>query len=255
MGEADTGELSPLVMEPGDYRSFDLSPDEKQRAFTKSAARSTSVWVHELEKGSTVPWTFGDTEYTDPRWTNDSRLLATKWQPEPMAIVQISADGSQSVVSTPVTALDDVSLDRQYVLYRYRGLHAKPLGEGTQATLVRKAPSGFMDQAQFSPDTRWIAYHADETGRFEVYVTPFPGPGERQPISSGGAVQPMWRRDGRELYYLGSTECCMPSNCGPTASICILRIGRCSKRELRHPKVSNSTLQAPTASVFSSSNL
>jgi hypothetical protein len=120
-----------------------------------------------------------------------------------MAIVQISADGSQSVVSTPVTALDDVSLDGQYLLYRYRGLHAKPLGEGTQATLVRKAPSGFMDQAQFSPDTRWIAYHADETGRFEVYVTPFPGPGERQPISSGGAVQPMWRRDGRELYYLG----------------------------------------------------
>lgn len=51
--------------------------------------------------------------------------------------------------------------------------------------------------------TRWIAYHADETGRFEVYVTPFPGPGQRQAISSGGAVQSMWRRDGRELYYLG----------------------------------------------------
>jgi DNA-binding winged helix-turn-helix (wHTH) protein len=198
-----TGEGQQLVMEPGDYRSFDLSPDEKQLAFTKSAARSTSVWVHDLEKGSTVPWTFGDSAYTDPRWTNDSqRLLATRWQPEPMAIVQISPDGSQSVVSTPVTALDDVSLDGKYLLYRYRELRAQPLGEGTQATVVRKAPSGFMDQAQFSPDTRWIAYHADETGRFEVYVTPFPS-GEREPISSGGAVQPMWRRDGRELYYLG----------------------------------------------------
>jgi WD40-like Beta Propeller Repeat len=60
-----------------------------------------------------------------------------------------------------------------------------------------------MDQSQFSPNRRWIAYHADETGRFEVYVTPFPASGARQPISSGGAVQPMWRPDGRELYYLG----------------------------------------------------
>ena len=199
-----TGEVQQLVMEPGDYRSFDLSPDEKQLAFTKSAARSTSVWVHDLEKGSTPRWTFGDTEYTDPRWTNDSqRLLATRWQPEPQAVVQISPDGSPSVVSTPVGALDDVSLDGQYLLYRSGGLWAKPLGEGTQATFVRKAPAGQMDQAQFSPDTRWIAYHTDETGRFEVYVTPFPGPGERQLVSSGGAVQPMWRRDGRELYYLG----------------------------------------------------
>ena len=60
-----------------------------------------------------------------------------------------------------------------------------------------------MDQAQFSSDTRWIAYNADETGRFEVYVTPFPANGDTQLISSAGGVQPVWRRDGRELYYLG----------------------------------------------------
>jgi Tol biopolymer transport system component len=83
-------------------------------------------------------------------------------------------------------------------------LLAKPLGEGSGVeSVVRKAPSGVMDQARFSPDGRWIAYNANETDRFEVYVTPFPSSGETQPISSGGAVQPMWRRDGRELYYLG----------------------------------------------------
>ena len=110
-----------------------------------------------------------------------------------------------SVIKGGVRVLDDVSLDGKYLLYRHRGVQllAQPLGEGTQADEVRKARSGSMDQAQFSPDRRWIAYNADETGRFEVYVTVFPASGEHQPISSGGAVQPMWRANGRELYYLG----------------------------------------------------
>ena len=203
-----TGELQQLVMEPGDYRSFDLSPDGRRLAFTRAGDGNMSLWVHDLEQGTTLPWTFGDTAYTEPRWTKDShRLLATKWQPEPQGIVQVLASGSESVVSTAVepSVLDDVSLDGQYVLYRHRGLQllAKPLGEGSETNLVRKAPSGVMDQAQFSTDIRWIAYNADETGRFEVYVTPFPAKGERQSISSGGGVQPVWRRDGRELYYLG----------------------------------------------------
>ena len=156
---------------------------------------------------NSTKWTFGDTVYTDPRWTKDSqRLLATRWQPEPKAVVQISPDGRDSVVSTADarSVLDDVSEDGRYLLYRNRGsLLAQPLSEGSKADTVRKAPSGLMDQSQFSPDTRWIAYHADETDRFEVYVTPFPGSGASQPISSGGGVQPVWRSDSRELYYLG----------------------------------------------------
>lgn len=62
---------------------------------------------------------------------------------------------------------------------------------------------GYIDQAQFSPDSRWIAYNANESGRLEVYVTAFPQAGERWPLSMEGGVQPAWRQDGRELYYLG----------------------------------------------------
>jgi Tol biopolymer transport system component len=102
------------------------------------------------------------------------------------------------------STLDDVSEDGRYLLYRSRGLLlAQPLHEGAKEEIVRKAQSGLTDQSQFSPDTRWIAYNADETDRFEVYVTPFPGSGVGQPISSAGGVQPIWRSDGRELYYLG----------------------------------------------------
>jgi Tol biopolymer transport system component len=58
--------------------------------------------------------------------------------------------------------------------------------------------------AQFSPDGRWLAYMSSETGVFEVYVTPFPGPGERRQVSTAGGGWPRWRRDGRELFYLAA---------------------------------------------------
>jgi len=205
-----SGEPQRLVAEPGPYRSFDLSPDGSRLAFTRLGAGGFSLCVHDLEHDREQRLTHGDTAYTDPRWMGDGqRLVANRWRPEPQAIVQISRDGSESVIHSTLAApsvLDDVSRDGRYVLYRHRGLQllAKPLGEGSGVeSVVRKAPSGVMDQARFSPDGRWIAYNANETDRFEVYVTPFPSSGETQPISSGGAVQPMWRRDGRELYYLG----------------------------------------------------
>ena len=55
---------------------------------------------------------------------------------------------------------------------------------------------------QFSPDGRWIVYQSNETGRFEIYVRPFPGPGIPIPISTGGGVYARWSRDGNELYYV-----------------------------------------------------
>ena len=53
----------------------------------------------------------------------------------------------------------------------------------------------------FSPDGRWLAYASDESGRFEVYVQPFPGPGAKLQVSTAAGVQPRWRGDGRELFY------------------------------------------------------
>lgn len=55
---------------------------------------------------------------------------------------------------------------------------------------------------RFSPDARWIAYSSDATGRNEVFVVPFPATGERWQVSIAGGVQPLWRGDGRELFYL-----------------------------------------------------
>ena len=59
------------------------------------------------------------------------------------------------------------------------------------------------NQGQFSPDGHWVAYTSDESGRLEVYVQPFPAAGGKWQISTNGGENPKWRRDGKELFYLG----------------------------------------------------
>ena len=57
------------------------------------------------------------------------------------------------------------------------------------------------NQAEFSPNGRWLAYTSTESGRYEVFVQPYPGSGGGRPISSGGAYSPAWSRDGTELFF------------------------------------------------------
>lgn len=55
---------------------------------------------------------------------------------------------------------------------------------------------------QFSPDGRWVAYVSDESGRREIYIRPFPGPGAASPVSTAGGIAPRWEKTGKELYYI-----------------------------------------------------
>jgi Tol biopolymer transport system component len=70
-----------------------------------------------------------------------------------------------------------------------------------------------------SPDGRWIAYHASDSGRPEVYVQAYPGSGPRYQLSSDGRISPIWRRDGRELFYL------RPSSLGDSTNSAVLSVG------------------------------
>jgi hypothetical protein len=72
--------------------------------------------------------------------------------------------------------------------------------------LNTKFEEGF---GQFSPDGRWVAYRSDESGRSEVYVAPFPGPGGKWQISTAGGTLPRWRRDGTEIFYLAPDDTMM----------------------------------------------
>jgi len=94
--------------------------------------------------------------------------------------------------------LHDWSPDGRFLIYSWEGRFVLPLfGEGAP---IRLASGG--DQATFSQDDRLITYSSSESGRSEVYVQVFPT-GEKRQVSLIGGVQPVWRQNGRELYYLG----------------------------------------------------
>ena len=204
-----SGELLASVGTPGLYQTFDLSPDGEQLVFSRLAADHASLWRQELSREVTSKLTFGAASYFDPRWgPGGDWVAANRVSPPPLAIVKIMSDGRESVLSGPAAAsciLDDVSPDGRHLLCRPGGvdLTALPVGDTANPIAVRKAPGGYIDQPSFSPDGDWIAYNADESGRLEVYMTMFPPSGQPGQISRDGGVQPVWRQDGRELYYLG----------------------------------------------------
>jgi Tol biopolymer transport system component len=76
------------------------------------------------------------------------------------------------------------------------------LPEGTHVPFVFLKTDANELWGQFSPDGRWVAYQSNETGRYEIYVRPFPSPGGPFPISTSGGVYPRWSHDGKELYFI-----------------------------------------------------
>ena len=80
---------------------------------------------------------------------------------------------------------------------------ALPL-EGDRKPFFQAHTRGNEDQGQFSPDGHWVAYTSNESGESEIYVVPYPpsASGGRWTVSQGGGVQPRWRHDGKELFYI-----------------------------------------------------
>jgi Tol biopolymer transport system component len=101
------------------------------------------------------------------------------------------------------------SSDRKWLAYLQdvggvTQIFVRPAREGTPDAGEPRpfSPSTFNQQdAAFSPDSRWIAYSSNESGAQEVWVQAFPGPGQKHRISSTGGTNPVWSRDGRELFY------------------------------------------------------
>jgi Tol biopolymer transport system component len=91
-----------------------------------------------------------------------------------------------------------------------------PLSGDRQPRAFVRTPSNEYGPA-FSRDGRWLAYHSDESGRYEVYVQAFPGPGGRWQVSNQGGQDPVWARAGRELFYrAGDKMMAVDVTSGPT---------------------------------------
>jgi Tol biopolymer transport system component len=109
----------------------------------------------------------------------------------------------------------DWSLDGRFILYKTEAdpttradiwalpverTRSEPVGGQKPFAVVRTPFDDY--NGKFSPDGKWIAYESNETGHFEIYLQQFPG-GRKDPVSSGGGTQVRWRRDGKELFYIG----------------------------------------------------
>ncbi len=187
-----------------------FSPDGHRVAYGAFGHGRTSsdIWVTDLDKGTTQRLTDDDADSNDPQWSADGAALA----------FSVNAPGGKDVVLRPptgganrvVTARDGTQFPSDWLrdgsaLLVTDGddqhdILAQP-ADGSPARALVATPAD-ETAARISPDGRWVAYTSDESGRAEVYLDSYQRPGRaRAMISLGGGVHPVWRADGRELYY------------------------------------------------------
>jgi Tol biopolymer transport system component len=201
---------SPAALGPS-YAS--LSPDGRRVAVQRSRDGNTDIVIVDLERGTPVQLTTEPQPDIAPVWSpRGDRIVYASPVDGVFHLMEKALDGTpaHSLLETPQSKqATDWSRDGRYLLFRTIAfapnvdidIWALSLEGDRKPFPVVRTPFEERD-AQFSPDGQWIAYHSNESGQHEVYVRPFPGPGEPERLSTDGGVQARWRGDGRELFYL-----------------------------------------------------
>lgn len=208
-----TGRELGQVGEPGPFRSFDLSSDDRRLAVSTIEEDRASIVTLDLARGSSTRLSFTAAHFVDPRWLDATRVVAVRSTYARTALVRLGPDGEETRIEAPTDCLlDDVAPDgralacRPYPPAPFSGqrtqLVALALDGSTTPQLLHRVPSAHIDQVEFSPDGRYVAFGSSVTGRPEVYVTRVGAPEQRLVVTTAGGVQPRWRGDGRELFFL-----------------------------------------------------
>jgi len=191
------------------YAQPRLSPDGT-RLVTAMRGNSEDLWLLDLARGTSSRLT-ADSSTSFPVWTPDGRRLT----------LASAKGGSYSIYWRPFdgSAPDEPLMTGKWPYYPFSwapdgkslalvSVNPRTLQDIQVLQVDRKGTTQpfvetpFREGAPvFSPDGKWIAYVSDDTGRFEIYVRPFPGPGEKVPISTDGGNEPVWPRNGRQLFY------------------------------------------------------
>jgi Tol biopolymer transport system component len=202
-----SGKSVGTIGKPETYNNVRLSPDGRRIAITQvdSNGRSSNIWVHEPARHATDRLTFNQSQNTTPIWSPDGRQIMFSSNRKPsFRLFAKSADGSGP--EEEVADLRnpwDWSYDGKHVLVSGgNGLWHLSWPERV-ATPIMQA-SWTVENAQFSPNGRWVAYASNETGNWEIYVSPFPSGNGKWQVSTGGGQEPRWRHDGKELFFLSA---------------------------------------------------
>ncbi len=201
----------------GRYVTPRISPDGKRLAFAVGAASQDDIWVKDLERDTASRLTFLGGENLYPVWTPDGKSIVFRSRdPKNPGIYWIRSDGSGEAQRLTDGKGDDTpssfSPDGKHLAFHRIAANGLPdiwtapiEGDSAhprlgKAELFLGTPFAEAEPA-FSPDGRWLAYASNESGTLEVYVRPFPGPGGRWQISTGGGRFPIWSRSGHELLF------------------------------------------------------
>jgi Tol biopolymer transport system component len=186
-----------------------LSPDG-QRVGAGVTGEETQIWLYDFSRETLTRITFGGSVNQALDWTPDGKRIAVQSNREgTLNIFWQLADGSGGLEHLVTSEYDNFPMswspDGQVLAF----------GEVNPTTgydiwmlrLSDRKAQPFLrttfneSSARFSPDGRWLAYISDESGRFEIYVQPYPGPGGKWQVSTEGGTEPVWNRNGRELFY------------------------------------------------------
>jgi Tol biopolymer transport system component len=199
-----------------------LSPDGQRLAVSRFEAgtATSSIWILDLRYGSVGSrfTTTYPTWETCPVWSPDgSYIVFASGRADGGDLYEKSVNGTTEELALPHGLKGcplDMSPDGRFLLFATprdspgNGLYRLPLdGDGAPTLLAGPWPVGPSKRgARISPDGRWLAYVSPASGRNEIYVRSFHDDAGTWQVSSHGGIEPQWRGDGRELFFIGADQ-------------------------------------------------
>ena len=209
--EIGSGQSLPIVRELQQYATPRFSPDGARVAITVFGTNSVDIWVHDIRLNTARRITTDGTNMR-PEWTpNGSHLVFRSERQGKVGIWWQPADGrgAAELLYEPDFEIYEavVSPDSKWLVVRTgpgsaysRDILLVPMTGEKQITPFITGPFSEL-MPRISPDGQWLAYVSNESGRFEVYVRPFPENGAPLQVSDAGGSEPIWGKHGRSLYY------------------------------------------------------
>ncbi len=206
------GQLLETLPIEGELSQPRLSPDGDHLAFDRPDARdgNRDLWVRELTRGIVAPLITNPANDWNEVWSPDGKQILfssdRKGAAKLVTYIKKSMEPDAEEYPTPFPSDPaDWSRDGNWMAF---GTHDILVASTHDFHSFPYLATPFDEnEARFSPDTKWLAYSSDESGRSEIYIRPFTegpaGPGKIQ-ISIDGGDFPVWRRDGREIFFLGA---------------------------------------------------
>jgi Tol biopolymer transport system component len=208
-----SGKVQGTLGDPTSYRSLVVSPDDQMAAVlvTDMTIGTDDIWIFDLDRNLRSRFTFDPALDVFPVWSPDSRSLyfaSNRGGEQGIFRKDIAGAGKVELVLR-----DDRNLWPSSISPDGKWLLLSAPGEGTGQDIYSVELDGAREMkpfrstefqeasAVFSPDGRWVAYHSDESGEFEIFVTPFPGPGRRWQVSTSSGAYPAWSSDGRQVIF------------------------------------------------------